>query len=402
MVKKTRGKPFMISSMGRVQDCSGYRYHPKPQDHGYCGIRRKGYCSVYMHRIVHLLFNDPKLEKWFPGATVDHWPDRNPENNSKDNLRWATPMQQRVNQKRKAGNSALGKPVRLTKGSTSIVFPSVSAAAAHIGALQSGVAHVMSPLTTDSSIRGWRAEAVADPDLPNEEWRSVPSHPRRFVSSLGRVQVGNSLKRWPVPAPDGYCNYAHRKVHIWVIELFGPPCPGPIDEYTVDHLDRSRANNAIANLEWATLEKQARNRSASAPRQCCAVEAREVVTTGARRSLRVQPVGEWQLFADTRMAVATLGVASSSITGCIGTASRSRTAAGSSGKRYEFRRPVDPTQLDLPDEEWKHCDLVEWMPGGKYYHLSGEGNGKKSQRKKLVQRPPSPTVGRPAPIPRWL
>ena len=49
-------------------------------------------------------------------------------------------------------------------------------------------------------------------------------------------------------------------VHRLVMEVYVGECP---ENMTVDHIDRVRTNNAVANLRYATKEKQTENRDLS-------------------------------------------------------------------------------------------------------------------------------------------
>lgn len=64
---------------------------------GYCRVRPRK-LNILVHRAVHVLFNDPGLQEREPKDTVDHI-DRNPSNNNASNLRWASPVEQNQNQK---------------------------------------------------------------------------------------------------------------------------------------------------------------------------------------------------------------------------------------------------------------------------------------------------------------
>lgn len=50
----------------------------------------------------------------------------------------------------------------------------------------------------------------------------------------------------------------HKYVHRLVMELFGPPKPGP--EYEIDHINRNRLDNRIENLRWVTRQENNYNK----------------------------------------------------------------------------------------------------------------------------------------------
>lgn len=50
----------------------------------------------------------------------------------------------------------------------------------------------------------------------------------------------------------------HKYVHRLVMELFGPPKPGP--EYEIDHRNQNRLDNDINNLRWVTRQENNYNK----------------------------------------------------------------------------------------------------------------------------------------------
>ncbi len=101
-----------------------------------------------------------------------------------------------------------------------------------------------------------------------ERWLPIPGFPGYEVSDLGRVRSWKTnskcgrLRDAPVlrtlrPTPKGYrcLNLRQngktypRLVHRLVLEAFVGPRP---DGMECRHLDGSRTNNVVANLEWAT------------------------------------------------------------------------------------------------------------------------------------------------------
>ena len=52
-------------------------------------------------------------------------------------------------------------------------------------------------------------------------------------------------------------------IHHIVMELFGPPRPGP--EYQIDHKNQNRLDNRIENLRWVTATENQNNRTNNRP-----------------------------------------------------------------------------------------------------------------------------------------
>ena len=108
--------------------------------------------------------------------------------------------------------------------------------------------------------------------MTNEEWRDLPLFDGRSfsnyeVSSLGHIRNKKSGRiRSSKPNCAGYVrnnlcddegNSKNISAHIIVSRAFlgGPKS----DVLTVDHINRDRADNRIANLRWATKKQQAAN-----------------------------------------------------------------------------------------------------------------------------------------------
>jgi hypothetical protein len=116
-----------------------------------------------------------------------------------------------------------------------------------------------------------------------ETWKPLARNPNYEVSTEGRVRekarpvfnrgrIHSKPPRTIEPFIDteGYAFVVLRKpmgtgaekifVHRLVMEVYQGECP---DEMTVDHIDRVRTNNALANLRYATKAEQTENRDLS-------------------------------------------------------------------------------------------------------------------------------------------
>jgi len=100
--------------------------------------------------------------------------------------------------------------------------------------------------------------------IEGEEWKEDPLRPKLFVSNKGRVenkQILNSFKTFGSVGEYFTIQYKGRqlRVHDLVGRVFlGEP---PTKDHTIDHKDRNGKNNNVDNLQWATKQEQARNRS---------------------------------------------------------------------------------------------------------------------------------------------
>lgn len=363
MVKNAKRRlPLLrVSNCGRIQYASGFRCFPRPAATGYASIclesrfTTRTTCSIGLHRLVHILFNDPELKEWSPKMTVDHI-DRDPGNNASTNLRWATSSQQKLNQTNSNDIGPTPVRIRATNSEEAHDFNSVVEAAAFIGCSTNAIHHVLS-CRQDTSF-GWSFDYIADPDLPGEEWKAVDGSISQ-VSSLGRVNT-RGTKRFLSARPDGYsmiyCGGKAKPMGRVVLSAFGYPRPSKL--HTVDHIDRNRSNNALSNLRWVVGAEQYANRKTPTARQSYRIEARRVDST------------EWITYESWPDARAAIGVSTSGLNSCTNPTNRQKTTPGHNGVRYEIRRIVDASQLDLDSEAWKDIDIANWNRGGKYYRLS--------------------------------
>lgn len=147
----------------------------------------------------------------------------------------------------------------------------------------------------------------------DELWSVIDDYPNYSVSSLGRIRnntTGRFIK--PRPAWNGYmrvCLYdGHGRpqealVHRLVARAF---CEGFTDELDVNHIDGSKHNNDMGNLEWCTrsdnLKHAYKTGLAKSPRNRC-------------RPVRIVETGE--VFESVRDCARFLGCMHSNISLCL-------------------------------------------------------------------------------------
>lgn len=100
-----------------------------------------------------------------------------------------------------------------------------------------------------------------------EEWKTIQGWPDYLVSNFGRVwskkrnrllKAGGSPHRYPqitLTGPDGYKSTT---VHLLVAHAF---LDGYFDGAFVNHIDGSKNNNVVSNLEWVTHAANMRHAS---------------------------------------------------------------------------------------------------------------------------------------------
>ncbi len=109
----------------------------------------------------------------------------------------------------------------------------------------------------------WRREDCED--LPEEEWRVVPTYPGLQASTLGRIKFTSGRRTF------GCCsgtsnsvthNSKTLSVHILVCLAFhAHPTYFGDPKFSVDHRNRMHKDNRSANLRWSTKREQILNRS---------------------------------------------------------------------------------------------------------------------------------------------
>ncbi len=313
-----------ISNKGRIQHLGGKRSQskiwPSTTPRGYKKFESKG-GHFFVHLLVHVLFNDPELEQWEPGHTVDHI-DRDKSNNEPSNLRWATVADQNKNK------------------------------------------------DSNAKFSGTKKRQVEPLCLEGEIWKNVPGT-LAMVSNMGRVQcapigIGKVTVRYtpnPQPNGDGRCYVSigrkTKQIGQWMLLAFDRP---PSKGESCDHIDRDPANNHLSNLRWASRKEQSQNRNPYHNRH------------GSRTyEMRLIGTDDW-FEVNTTEAVEIYGIRTGGdLSRAANPSMDMKSVVGSNG-RYEvrFAETEDP---DLEDEEWRDVDLDEWEGDGKYVCVRNKGKG---------------------------
>lgn len=108
------------------------------------------------------------------------------------------------------------------------------------------------------NVNGWEISFDSYEDIEGEVWKKHPSNDKWLISNMGRINNMRNRITYGHLDPEGqYYMFSGKRVHILVMETFGPEYPG--NGYTVDHRDKNGKNNKYSNLRWATPSEQTMN-----------------------------------------------------------------------------------------------------------------------------------------------
>lgn len=184
-----------VSNMQRFKNARGHIYVPilnSGEEYVRVTIKKK---KLYFHRLVCEAFHGPMP---LDGEhTVDHI-DRNPINNTPENLRWATKQEQRVNQPKgderkssapKRSKPILGREVSEVKDDAAawIPFASANDAARRLGLYQGAITAVVNGRCKTAGNKKKRYEFMLD---------KAAAEPEILVDDDGRREEWRPAKKW--------------------------------------------------------------------------------------------------------------------------------------------------------------------------------------------------------------
>ena len=384
--------------MGRFRSSKGVITRPKPQRDGYVRVGIFKY-NYPMHALVTCAFHGAAPS---PADTPNH-KDRNPSNNNVDNLEWGSKAEQiqhsyDTNPDRRSSAGQQSKAIKATRVDDSgveqepLCFSSQMEAAreleVHAGNI-SACCLGKQKTTSGKDGRRWSfcfdTEAAQPALLEGEEWKDVVAGHGLHevdvtgitgqtegqvdiaqvreevkkrgmtwpqVSSLGRFQDSRGVIKVPIPASNGYVQVrvfsSLYLLHGLVARAFkGKIPPG----HTVDHIDRNRSNNALANLRYLTSGQQIAHsyatnpdRESSAGRRSKAIKATRVDDSGAEQKTLC--------FASQNEAAKKLEVHSGHISACC--LGKRKAAGGKDGRRWCFCFDTEAGEPEhIEGEEWR-------------------------------------------------
>ena len=351
-----KSKP-QVSSQGRFRNTVGGVYFPRSARGGY-GRVQIARTTYRIHRLVARAFHGAPPTPQH--CQVNHI-DLDTTNNCVQNLEWCTRSENirhafATNTNRRSSVPKTSKPVESKRYESTDAWTqhqSINEAARSRGVNPGGVSCCCQRKIKQSGSFAFRFASVsASAPIEGEVWKPVVFgddmgevapcaiqngciHPE--VSSTGRFRSSRGVISVPSINQDGYCKVgvfgSTASVHTLQARAFFGPRPSA--EHTVDHIDRVKSNNNIANLKWADRKEQLRNRK---------------MPKNSRLTTRclLRPVGtdEWVSYESMASAALALTLNAGSLSACA-----SGLVSHTGG--YECRYAEDNSPTTLEDEEWR-------------------------------------------------
>lgn len=326
----------MVSNFGRVKLKNGRITAGVEDARGYLKCRVDG--QVYsVHQLV-LLTHGSIPES---GLTVDHL-DRDRKNNKLENLRWATWSEQALNRNQPSTIST-GRKITISvtnldgQPQTQIETENLREAASITGLSRNYIFRCCHGLAKGTGQYNFKF-ADAPIDLEDEVWQEISDDSGVSVSNCGRFKRKNGTVTYGTIDASGYrcVRFGGRtfKLHRLVALNFLSAPLNP--NYTVDHIDRNKANNHVNNLRWASATEQTQNRT---------LILRE--SNATKRKVEYRKVGDEQW-----ICCESLLDASNKLFVKKGAISAVCTKRAKSLHGYEFRYYDEP---DISGEIWKNA-----------------------------------------------
>lgn len=256
---------YQVTKSGKIRNRnSGYVFQKKPDNEGYIQVgiindvdQRK---NMYLHRLIAYTFIGKPMDNQY---TVDHINNKRDDNRI-ENLRWATPSEQKCNQ----------RPI-ITRTRKAIyqldmngdIIKKWNSAEEAIEILGLGSSH-----NIRSACRGdlqhsygykWIYCNDYNSDIDDEIWKETP-YTDIYVSNIGRVRHGRKILSGTLHEK-GYRKVGFRTngktKYIYVHQLVCRAFNGePLNErMIINHKDGNKQNNCAGNLEWITQSENVKH-----------------------------------------------------------------------------------------------------------------------------------------------
>jgi len=406
---------FTVSSFGRIQRKKGGRHFQKTKSSGYSNqVELEKGEEVQVHALVHVIHNDPTLEGFKPGDTVNHLNHIRDDNDS-TNHEWASVSEQNLDQIRtdesKASKEAKQGTGRICfvetdkygkeLGAWSGMYPSSCAVSRETGHgndmiliwLCDGKHHIHKktgkyfkydrlPLIDDGVKRELRCMPKGNPWIPKGStelglmfsddglYRTGPYDELKMGTRTSGIYQNVWICGEQVGIHDVLC---------WTFH--GPP---PSPDCTSDHRNRDLdengfLSNRVCNIRWLDASGQGKNRGNISQ------------TDGQGTPVLVTTIsdGTTVTYKDNCSAAVAAGVCHMTILRWC------KKSNADKGKRYELAPQPDLVKtraktsvvgglvklvLTTQKEEWKPAYKEDWLEGGKYFKVRGEKLGPRAER----------------------
>lgn len=259
---------YEVSNLGKVRNRKTGRILKPACNGGYLSVklRKNGLTKSFsIHQLVALFFIDNPKNK----PQVNHI-DKNPSNNKLSNLEWCTSAEDAAHKfltlKQKTNQNLKVWRLDIVTDSKIELYNSIYDAAVwcvengyspSVHNARGNISSVIRAVYKKSC--GFKWVLNEQPTLEGEVWKNVvidgKSVDNYYVSSLGRFKnsKGIIMENYK-PHHSGYIyvrvNKKKHSMHHLVASAF---IENPLLKPVVNHIDGIKTNNALANLEWATI-----------------------------------------------------------------------------------------------------------------------------------------------------
>ena len=244
---------YQVSNQGRIRNANNLRLRSLSQYGGYKMVTLHGPGvkpqTLRVHRLVLLAFIGLPPRSC---RTVDHI-DRDPSNNTLENLRYATAQEQRRNQVQRPSQKNSRRVEGIRDDGSVVVYDSVLRAAEAVNGTSGAFCNY---IKRGRPYRGYRWRYIVEHN--DDIWKDIPppliggqtgyaaSEGGLIRFRNGRITPGSSLNGYRYVSINNKSFLVHRLIAGTYLT------PAAAEQTIVNHRDGNRSNNKLENLEFVT------------------------------------------------------------------------------------------------------------------------------------------------------